>query len=490
MMPPIKIDRDRRQPLQLQIYEQLRNLILSGILRPGQELPGSRTVSVNLGVSRNTVLMAFDRLLNEGYLESQKAKKTFVSSLIPDDAIVPYQPGTVDLPADRQSCHERPTVTVPLTGMRLALDARPKTEIDFFVGRPDPGSFPTEQWMKLMRMHLASKRALLTTYGDPTGLPALREAIARHLGAARGMNVRADQIVVTSGIQEALCIVARLFADLGRPIAIENPCYEGLYKAFALYGAKFAPMNVGASGPEPADVPDGPLGLICVTPSHQFPTGRTMTLDRRLRLLELARQRGAYVLEDDYDSDFRYDGPPLVSLAGLDQEGIVIYLGTFSKSIGAGLRLGYAVFPDSLIVPAITIKSVHDNGRAWLSQAVLTDFLTKGHFLRHLRRIRISYRKRRDCLVAALNRHFEPCVLSGVRGGMHLMWQVPPTLPRATVIEAKARGVGVGVYSLANGASHEFHPTLFGERGLLFGYAAVPEHEIEEAIERLAGVLR
>lgn len=488
MMLPIRIERKSQQPLQLQIYEQLRNLILSGVLRPGQELPGSRSVSLELGVSRNTVLMAFDRLLNEGYLESEKARKTFVSSRIPDDSIVPYPSRGAPL-EEGQRRHARAKITLPLNGMRLAPNARPKTEIDFFVGRPDPDSFPAELWMKLMRAQLASKRVPLTTYGDPAGLPALREAIARHLGAARGMNVRADQIIVTSGIQEALSIVARLFAGLDRPIAIENPCYEGLYKVFALHGASFAPMDVDADGPEPADIPDGPLGLICVTPSHQFPTGRTMTLPRRLRLLELAGQRGAYLLEDDYDSDFRYDGPPLISLAGLDKEGVVIYLGTFSKSIGAGLRLGYAVFPESLIEPATALKSIHDNGRAWLDQAVLADFLTEGHFLRHLRRIRTRYRKRRDHLIKALNRHVGPCALSGVRGGMHLMWQMPPTLPRAPAVEAKARAVGVGVYALASGAGHEFRPTQFGERGLLFGYPAVPEPEIDRAIQRLADVL-
>lgn len=497
IIPPIAINRNQSETLQIQIYEQLRNLILQGALRPGQELPGSRTASKAFGVSRNTVLRVYERLTNEGYLESQKSRKTLVCSRIPDAAIVRDWSGSSSSPPDSNagsfSGINLPEIRARLSGMPFDTQARPKVDIDLFIGCPDPEFFPTRIWSKLMRRHLSATQNALMNYGDPAGLPSLRKAIAKHLGAARGMSVSADQIIITSGAQEAFNITARLFADIDRSIAIENPCCKGLYNAFAFHGADLIALDVGESGPVLTNISRDALSLICVTPSHQFPTGRTMTLHKRLELLEFAHQNGAYILEHDYDCDFRYDGPPLMSLAGLDNRGIIIYAGTFSKSIGPGLRLGYAVFPENLIDAAKEAKSIYDNGRSWLDQAVLTDFIAEGHYARHLRSIRYRYRKRRDCLINALTQHFGHCELSGTAGGMHLMWLMPSDFPPASEVEARARSIGVGVYLLTDdlgyGISHLFRPSPLSERGLLLGYSAVPEQDICEAIERLASVV-
>lgn len=485
MQLPITITTSGRTGLQRQIYEQIRSLILSGVLRPGQQLPSSRALAQQLGVSRNTVLITYDRLTSEGYLQSHPAKDTFVSLNIPEDSIMQ---GAMDQAAfDRapKSPTRRPLV---FSGQpqRLAPSDRPQVGIDFFVGRPDPHSFPLQTWRRLVTRKLVRPGPALTEYGDPAGLRSLREAIAVHLGAARGIRTEPEQIVVCNGIQEALNIVARLFVKRGTPIAAENPCYHGVANVFGSYGCTLVPVPVDAEGIDLGQLPRRKVSLICVTPSHQFPTGYTLSLNRRLRLLDWAANQGSYIVEDDYDSDFRYDGPPLMALAGLDQRGLVIYLGTFSKSIGAGLRIGYLVVPSELVPAAVAVKSILDNGHPWLDQAVLAEFISSGEFARHLRRIRVTYKNRRDCLIGHLESRFGAVNISGQRGGMHVMWQLPSHFPDAGRVEVAARNHGVAVYSIRSGAGYDFEGSPFTRHALLFGYPAVSEDEIRVGVDRLA----
>lgn len=250
------------------------------------------------------------------------------------------------------------------------------------------------------------------------------------------------------------------------------------------------PVPVDEDGIRVDRLPERAVSLIYVTPSHQFPTGETLAFERRVELLRWATRVGAYVVEDDYDSDFRFDGPPLTAVAGLDSSAAVIYLGTFSKSIGAGLRVGYLVVPVELAETAITVKSILNAGHSWLDQAVLADFLSSGGFARHLKQVMMVYRSRRDCIVEALREHFGEVDVSGHNGGMHIMWHLPASLPKATVVEAAALNHGVGIYALRSAVAYDFGTTAYSERSLVLGYAALQEKQIREGISRVASALR
>lgn len=487
MQVPIPIRVDRRDPshLHVQIIEQIRKLILDGSLQAGTQLPSSRLLAEQLRVSRNTVLLAYDRLAIEGYTSTSKRSKTTVSVELAHRELRPsqltHQQGA-ELSVRRTSVlfrGEAPQLT----------RAGPKPLIDFFVGRPSPHAFPTKTWRRLLLARLSSAGTALNEYRDPAGMIELRQAIAEHLGPARGMNVKASQVIVVNGIQEALNIVCRLFIQVGAPVAVENPCYQGAAFTFDSYGADLIPVLVDRDGLIPELLPERSVSVLYVTPSHQFPTGAMLTLERRLRILEWARRVGAYIVEDDYDSDFRYDGPPLTALAGLDTQDAVIYLGTFSKSIGPGLRIGYLVLPTELVAPATTIKAILNAGHSWLDQAILSDFIGSGGFARHLRQIRAVYSARRDCLLDALRCNFGTVDVTGDRGGMHIMWHVPNSFPTAIEIEARARAKSVGVYSLRAGVACEFGKTPYGTRSLILGYASLSERQIRDGIGRIAGSL-
>lgn len=482
---PLQVDIASKRPLHEQISEQLRGLIAGGTLRAGSYIPSSRQLAEQLGVSRNTVLLAFNRLASEGFIEATKGSHTYVSQIHARTLPVrgPAQPNERAAKTVR-----RPPILFRGEAQKLVRTGR-NPIFDFFVGRPCPRNFPHKTWRRLLLARHASAGSSLSEYPHPAGLLELRHAIAEHLGAARGMNVRAAQILVVNGIQEALNIIARLFVRPGTPVAIENPCYRGALSTFESYGAEMVPVPVDKDGICVDQLPERAVSLLYVTPSHQFPTGETLPASRRMGLLEWAGRVGAYVVEDDYDSDFRFDGPPLTALAGLDHSASVIYLGTFSKSIGAGLRVGYLAVPIELAETAIDVKAILNAGQSWLDQAVLADFISSGSFARHLNQVRTVYRARRNCLLDSLREHFGPVDVSGQEGGMHVMWHLPEKLPDAPTIEATALNHGVGVYSLRSAVAWDFTPTPYSKRSLVLGYPALPEEQIREAIARVARAL-
>ena len=487
MQIPIRIDPSSRRSLQQQVFDAIRGLILDGRLHPGTAVPASRALSEQLGVSRNTVLLAYERLIGEGYLQSRPAVGTFVTHNLPESALsADADPLLTD--SARQPLPRR---LVRFRGRAQAVvnPHRHRLAIDFWVGRPDPHSFPGKAWRRLLLHHLGIGGRHLTEYNDPLGLYELRRAIAEYLGPARGIQTDPERIVIVAGIQQALNIVARLFVNDAATVVVECPCYQGAAYLFESYGAAIRPVPVDANGLETARLPAGAVSLAYVTPSHQYPLGSTLPLERRLQLLEWASQAGAYIVEDDYDSDFRYTGSPLTALAGLDRQGAVIYLGTFSKSIGAGLRLGYMVVPTELVEPVRIVKALLDNGHPWLEQAVLADFIASGSYANHLRRIRQIYRQRRDCLADALQTHFGPVRLGGLEGGMHIVWTLPASLPDAPQVQALALQAGVGVYALDGGAATDFDWPGYRDRTLLLGYSSLTEAQIREGITRLAGAL-
>jgi len=478
---PVQIEPGGKLPLHEQISEQIRLLIVDGKLRPGSYIPSSRQLADQLGVSRNTVLLAFSRLMSEGYIEATRGSHTYVSQ-----AYTRFGParGAEGFTASGRSI-KRPPILFRGEAQQLVRPGR-KPIFDFFVGRPCPRNFPHKTWRRLLLKRHASAGSSLSEYPHPGGLLELRHAIADHLGAARGMNVRAAQIIVVNGIQEALNIIARLFVRPGTPVAIENPCYRGALSTFESYGAEMVPVVVDKDGICVDQLPERAVSLLYVTPSHQFPTGETLLAERRVELLKWANRVGAYVVEDDYDSDFRFDGPPLTALAGLDNSASVIYLGTFSKSIGAGLRVGYLVVPVELAETTIAVKAILNAGQSWLDQAVLADFISSGSFARHLSHVRLIYRARRDCLLSTLRSHFGEVNVSGHEGGMHVMWHLPESLPNASIVEATALNHGVGVYSLRSAVAYDFGKTPYSDRSLVLGYPALPEEQIREGIARVA----
>jgi GntR family transcriptional regulator/MocR family aminotransferase len=298
------------------------------------------------------------------------------------------------------------------------------------------------------------------------------------------MAVTHDQIIITAGGQDALNLICQLIDQDISQLCIENPCYLGAAMLFKSTGKPIVPVPVDDQGIRIEQLPTRSRNLLYVTPSHQFPTGVTMPLNRRLALLRWAEETDSYIVEDDYDSDFRYDGPPVTSLAGLGRCRRVFYMGTFSKSIGAGLRIGYAGIPRLYWDKARLLKAQMSNGHSWLEQATVTDFLVEGHFERHLRKLRQLYKARRDCLERELRSSFRDPFISGAECGLHFIWRLPPHFPAAQKIQLAARAAGVGVYSLRSGAAFDFDDDSKDDI-LVFGFSSLDEQSIHEAVRIL-----
>jgi len=479
--------------LQSQIFDQIRRMILDGRLRSGEFLPTTRTLSEQVGISRNTIVLAYERLIAEGYIQTRPYVGTFVSAEIPDTAFAPPTDDIGTLPRlveDR--CRLDEIAALRLRGMRSQLVVNPHAErlaADFWVGRPAPDSFPVKAWSNVVWKQLQSAGPSITQYQDPAGLIELRQAIADHLGPTRGLTAEPDQIVIVGGTQDGLNLVARLLIEQGSTVVVESPCYQGATYVFESFGADLYPVPVDADGINTARLPDMPNPVAYVTPSHQYPLGVTLSLERRIALLTWASERHGYIIEDDYDSDFRFVGSPLTALKGIDRNERVFYLGTFSKCMGPALRLGFVVVPRAFAKAARTLKALMNNGQSWLEQSAMADFITSGAYGRHLRRVRQLYLSRRNATLRALQRHFGESEVVGSEAGMHLVWRLPQHLPDAAEIEARALAVGVGVYTLNSGAALNLTGPAFDDRHLVLGFAALTEFEIELGIARLAACL-
>lgn len=473
--------------MQSQIAEQIRQLVGEGILAPARRVPSTRALSEQLGVSRNTVTLAYELLIAEGILEVESSAGTMVSRRLPTAFVRVAASPEAPLAGQPASAPHPPPAFVG-RGPRLHDPHAGQLPYDFRLGQPDPALFPMTVWRRLIVDRIGHAGPALVRYGDPAGLFALRLAVAGHLRLARGVDCEPDQVVIVAGCQEGLNLVARVLVTPGAQALVENPCYEGAALVLSSYGARLVPVPVDDEGLCVDRLPKGPV-LAYVTPSHQFPLGPTLSLRRRLALLEWASSTGSYIVEDDYDSDFRYEASPLVALYALDRASSTIYLGTFSKSIGAGLRLGFAVFPRPLVAAAIGAKALLDNGHPWLEQAALADFLDSGGFERHLQRIRRSYAVRRDALLFELRRHFGACRVDGAEGGMHVAWHLPAGAAPASELQRRLSQGGVGVYSLAGAPVHWVGDTNAHDSVLLLGYPCLDEQRIRAGVERIARAL-
>lgn len=476
----LSLDAKSTKPLQAQIFDQVREIILDGQLGAGMALPPSRLLAERLRVSRNTVITAYERLAAEGYVRARGTAGLFVEP-IPPDSLLLIQRGNLS----RTNGPIPEASSEPLlcfAGSPGGGNDRP--DLDFWVGRSDPAGFPLHIWRRIINRLLSRETAYLTDYCDPAGLPELRTAISTHLRRARAVAVTEDQVIVTTGGQDAINLVFNLLRSHTRQLCIENPCYLGASLIFKANDLTIHPIPVDQDGLRTDLLPKVRGSLLYVTPSHQFPTGAIMPLTRRLALLQWAEETDSYIVEDDYDSDFRYDGLPLTALAGLDGGRRVFYAGTFSKSVGAGLRIGFATVPRLFWDEARMLKARMSNGQAWLEQAALAAFIDEGHFDRHLRRLRQVYKARRDRLVAALRKNFEMPVILGGESGLHLVWRLPPGFPNARKIQVMAREQGIGVYALSSGAAYDFD-TKARDDMLVFGYSSLTEAQIEDAVGRL-----
>ena len=484
MQLPIQICATQGSRLQHQLVDQIGDLIARGILQPGAQLPSSREMATQLGVSRRTVVLSYERMIEDGLIETRQGLGTFVCEHLPSDYVrINAATTCVDLV-------RFPTVpfTRPVENMQLFQEPGDKLRYDFRIGRPDSGLFPRNLWRRLTAEHLDTFTKLISDYTDPAGHSLLRAAIAKHLRTARGILCHPNQVVVTAGAQEALNLVARLMEVRDQEVIVEDPCYRGAALAFTSLGAKLLPISVRDDGLDTEMLPEDGARLGYVTPSHQFPLGMTLSRERRLALIAWARRTGTLLVEDDYDSDFRHNSSPLMALQALAPE-CVIYLGTFSKSMSPGLRLGYAVFPEHLVDAARYLKSVMNNGHPWLEQSVMANFISSGAFEQHLCRMRTCYLERRNTLMESIKSSFPQTSLSGFEGGMHLVWTLDQTLSLATELKARCKAIGVGLYTLDESPAHQLQSRPGSNRQLMLGYPCLTPTQIQIAIGLIRRVL-
>lgn len=486
MQIPLLLDRTRSTTLTAQLVEQLRDAIAQHRIPPGARLPSSRELADQLAVSRNTVVRAYDTLMAEGYVDARPASGVFAAVHLPGTALREALPRTsIALPAGAPAM---PPPPIPVRAQRLVSENRTRVTYDFFPGRPSAALFPLKTWRRLIQSTLRRGAAGMAEYSPATGLGILRSAIANHLASTRGILVDPAQVVIVNGIQQGLSLAARLLISPGATAVVEDPCYQGAAYALQAAGASVVGAPVDEAGLVPDQLPAGPAALLYVTPSHQYPTGHPLAPDRRDVITAWARARGCYIIEDDYDCDFRYEGSPQLALAASAPD-CVIYLGTFSKSLGAGLRIGFAVMPPQLAEAMGALKALNDNGNAWLEQAVLAEFLRSGSYAAHIARIRTHYRESRDAMLAALRHHFGEANVSGEAGGLHMLWYLPPGVPDAPILEALGKRARVGIYPLDLAAVHVSAPTNLTRRSIVLGYAALTPRQIEQGMARLSNII-
>lgn len=489
-LPFLIPERDRRgAPIHRQFYEAVRAAILAGELGPGTRLPSSRAIAEQYSVARLTVLTAFDQLLAEGYLETRRGSGTFVAAAIPEDLlqlgknIAPPRNEALFRPAPELSGFSRRAAEAESEKSRFQIDSVP---VPFKNGLTAVREFPFEIWERITTRVIRRSRFELKGYGDAAGFEPLRKAIADHLAASRGVRCSVDQVFITSGAQQALDLTTRVLLDVGDKVWIEDPCYREAYSVFRTVGAVVRPVSPDREGfdIETASSEHEPAKLVYVTPSHQYPTGVTMSLGRRLKLLEWAHRNNSWIIEDDYNSEFRYAGRPIASLQNLDEVGRVIYVGTFSKTIFPALRLGCLVVPRELIDPFRIAKNLADTHSPIIEQAVLTEFISDGHFARHLRRMRRLYQKRRDALIASAARELAGLMkVAHSDSGMHLIGWLADGFDDA---EVAARGEEAGL-TLTPLSSYCIGVKL--PPAIVLGYTAFDEKEIETAVLKIRRVL-
>jgi GntR family transcriptional regulator/MocR family aminotransferase len=484
IVPIIRIDRRAAEPLHRQIYSAFRNAIVERTLRPNDRVPSTRTLAVELGVSRIPVLNAYAQLLAEGYFESRVGAGTVVSTTLPDQVALP--PRTSASPGPR--CGPRPISNAcgPLPSMHSVIPWLGGRWGAFSLGQPALDHFPVKIWSRLVVRHCRRQNLASLHYGHPMGLMDLRKAIAAYLRTARGLRCEPEQVMIVSGSQQALEIATRVLLDRGSRVWLEEPGYRFARNVFTLNGCRVVPVPVDNEG---LNVATGiercrNARAVLVTPSHQYPLGVTMSASRRLQLLEWSYKSGSWIIEDDYDSEYRFDSMPIASLQGLDRCSRVVYIGTFSKVLFPSLRLGYVVIPPDLIDPFLAVRITVDICPPPFLQKVLADFIEEGHFSRHIRRMRVLYRDRRSALLDSLKNELDiPFDVKGEQAGLHFS----VTLPRGfRDHEISERALRHKLWLTPLSTSYMEHPA---PQGLVLGFSNVSAAEIPRAVKKMKEIL-
>jgi len=479
---------DGTGPVYQQIYRALKREIVSGDMKPATRLPSTRDLADQMTVSRNTVLLAYEQLLAEGYVRGKIGAGTFVADVLPEQGLSSSPPVTAlaSYAEVNLSNYARRAVNKPY---RVLGPRSRALRQDFQYGVSSTSDFPFDIWRKLLNNRAKSSASEAFMYSAPEGSQRVREAIAGYLHRSRGVRCSPDQVLVVNGSQQAIDIITRALIDPGDITVLEDPSYPGARDVFLAAGSQLLPVPVDLDGLNVDMFPAAArrARIAYITPSHQFPTGVVMTLPKRLALLAWAKECGTYIVEDDYDSEFRYDDRPIESLQGLDPTGPVIYVGTLSKTLTPSLRVGYIVAPRELVQPLRTLKFLADRHTSTLQQDVLADFIGNGQFERYLLRVRKSNARRRALLLKTLKDEFgESITIGGENAGLHMVvWFQNVPVEQTDTLVSIAEANNIGVYSVS-----PYFSNRPAHAGLLLGYAALEEASIQKGIRRLAECLR
>ncbi|RLM18911.1 decarboxylase [Brenneria alni] len=464
--------------LNKRLYDSIRLAILDSAITAGSRLPSSRDLAHELSISRNTVLAAYEQLLAEGYLEARIGSGTFVTEQLPD--------GNMALVRNESEPFSwKPMQELSNRGMHLLgyAGASARQWGAFMPGIPDIASFPHDLWRRIQTRLTRRVHPEQLSYSPIGGCPELQLALVDYLRVARSVDCTPEQILITEGTHQAMDLLAKMLCNPGDLAWIEDPCYWGTRNLLTINGLRVAPIEVDEQGMAPPDTVSTQSipRLICVTPSHQYPLGAVMSLPRRQRLLALAQEHGSWVVEDDYDSEFRFSGSPIPALQGLQTQSPVIYIGTFSKTLYPGLRISYMVLPPQL---AEDLKIAHAElyrGGHWLTQATLSQFIREGHYAAHIRRMRLLYARRRAMLTELIEQHLGTDYIGdNSNAGLHMLLKLPARVDDVLLSARILRG-GVMVKPLS---SYYLRPT--NQRGLLLGYACVDESKMTQAFAVIA----
>jgi GntR family transcriptional regulator/MocR family aminotransferase len=469
-------------PRNRELCRIFKETILDGSLAAGTRLPPTRELAKDLNISRNTVLYAYEQLLAEGYVVTRTGSGTYVADTTPDRALLGISCSDIHQPCDTE-------IYLSYRGSNLIANARASRQQwgAFMSGVPDVTLFPHKIWSQLTLKHWRSPGIDNMTYGHQGGHPRLKEALAKHLRMSRSLICTPEQILITDGIHQAINLCVHMLTDPQSRAWVEDPGYWGIRNILSALGVNIVGIPVDEEGMNPSqDVMKQPPRLIFMTPSHQYPLGYVMSLSRRRTLLEYANKHKAWIVEDDYDSEFRYGGRPLAALQGLEPNSRVLYTGTFSKTLFPGLRLGYLVVPPQMVDAFQRgLSELYREGR-WMTQAILADFIEEGHYSSHIRRMRQLYGMRRNLLRAAVMRHIgESALLSAdSNAGLHLAIGLPKGL-QDHVIAKQAQQQGITALPLSR-----YYVQQAPVHGFVLGYGCVPDDRIDPAFSALAKIIR
>ncbi|PVZ85545.1 GntR family transcriptional regulator [Serratia sp. S1B] len=456
--------------LRERLCDSLRHAIHHGPLAIGQRLPSSRVLAADLNISRVTVESAYSQLEAEGYLQRKVGMGTYVAIQITKPPNNRRSSGLLRL-------SQRGSQIVQTGGCQDPQQPHP-----FAAGSPELRAFPLKLWKQITNQQLRNRGEQLLRYGDPQGYLPLREAIAGYIGQTRGVNCDAQQVIILTSSQQALQLIATLLLDSGDEVWMEEPGYVGARNAFISIGANLIPVTVDQDGLQPDNTLPSPR-LIYLTPGHHYPTGVALSLERRLMLLDIARKNQAWIIEDDYDSEFHYNGQPMPAMQGVDNQGSVLYVGTFSKTLFPSLRLAYLVVPPALVDAFTTARTLYDGHSNQLMQAVTAEFIQQGHFAAHIRYMRQLYHSRRDWLLTQIEqqlKHF--ATPQAANGGLQLTVWLPAGLESALTRQAQQLGV------ITPPLSRQYQTTAAQRDGWLLGFSALTPGEISKAVERLSNI--